>query len=70
MAAYPVRTVRTGRCRPCGTAVVRHRYLLVKQKAYQPRLDVWRPRQQGLPEGAEDPAQVAEGVMIKMIHAL
>jgi len=47
MAAYPVCTVRTGRYRSRGTSAIRHRYLLVKQKAYQPRRDVWRPRQQG-----------------------
>ena len=40
MAAYPVRTVRRGRCRPRGTSAVRHRHLLSKQKPYQPRQEV------------------------------
>src|SRR5207245_11735369 len=47
LAAYHVRTARTGRCRPRGTSAVRHRHPLVKQKPYQPRRDARRPRQQG-----------------------
>jgi len=45
MAAYPVRTMRRGRCRSRGTSAIRHRYLLVKQKAYQPCREVRHPRQ-------------------------
>jgi len=44
MAAYPVRTVRRGRCRSRGTSAIRHRYLLVEQEAYQQSRDVRHPQ--------------------------
>ena len=70
MAAYPVRTVRRGRCRPRGTSAVRHRHLLSKQKAYQPRREARLVWHKGSRKGLQPQLRVQEQVIIKMTDTL